>query len=176
MNAIPELLASFATKTELPKLNEAEGGLPVYLNAGHLYVSATPARITTILGSCVAMCVWDAMTGIGGMNHYMLPQDFGINCDTPRYARTAIEQLFAQLAAAGASRSRLQSKLFGGACVMASFQSGGLDLGSRNVDVAREYLAAARIPIVAEDVGGTHGRKLVFRTDTGLAMVRKVAR
>lgn len=173
MSAIRTLLASSVPRGEEAMPDVAEAA-PMYLYAGQLYVSATPTRITTILGSCLAMGVWDPVTGVGGMNHYMLPQDVGMNCGTPRYARTAIAQLFEQLDAAGANFRRLQAKLFGGACVMASFQSAGMDLGSRNAEVARDYLHKARIPIVVEDLGGTRGRKVIFRTDTGMALVRKV--
>lgn len=173
MSAIRNLLATSVPRGEEAVYDTGEAA-PVYLYAGQLFVSARPARITTILGSCLAMGVWDPVSGVGGMNHYMLPQDVGMNCSTPRYARTAIQELFAQLIAAGANLTRAQAKIFGGACVMASFQAGGMDLGTRNTTVAREYLDSARIPVVFEDVGGTRGRKVVFRTDTGTALVRKV--
>jgi len=171
MSAIEELLVTSGLAVRDVAAPEVHA---VYLHAGQLHVSPEPVQITTILGSCLAMCVWDEASGVGGMNHYMLPQDVGVNCNTPRYAKFAIRQLFDELLFAGARRSRLQARLFGGACVMASFQANGFDLGSRNVQVARQFLEDSGIPIVSEDVGGTHGRKVVFRTDTGLAMVRRV--
>ena len=174
MSAISTLLASSGVTTGDPADEIGDGVGSFYLAAGRLVVSRSPARITTVLGSCLAMGLWDPIAGVGGMNHYMLPQDVGMNCETPRYARTAIRQLFAELVAAGADRRYLRAKLFGGACVMAAFQSGGMDLGSRNVEVARQSLEAVGIPIVCEDVGGTQGRKVVFRTDNGMTMVRKV--
>ena len=69
---------------------------------------------------------------------------------------------------------RIKAKIFGGACVMEAFRIGGRDLGGQNVEVARQLLSAARIAVVAEDVGGNHGRKLIFRTDTGEAIVKRV--
>ena len=173
MSAIRNLLATTVATSEAPA-ETPDSAANVYLYAGQLFVSPSPARITTILGSCLSRGLWDPVTGVGGMNHYMLPHNIGMNAGTPRFAPTAIRELLTQLDAAGAKRSRLQAKLFGGACVMASFQANGSDLGSRNVEVARDYLHAARIPVVFEDVGGTHGRKVVFRTDSGVTMVRKV--
>ena len=108
------------------------------------------------------------------MNHYMLPNDIGANCNTPRYANFAISQLIERVVALGAEHRRLQAKLFGGACVLASFQGSGNDLGTKNIEVARRRLEAEKIPILAEDLGGNHGRRLVFRTDTGLALTKRV--
>lgn len=173
MSAIRNLLETTVAVSEAPA-ETPDSAAHVFLYAGQLFVSPTPARITTVLGSCLSMGLWDAVTGVGGMNHYMLPHDIGMNAGTPRFAPTAIRELLAQLDKAGAKRSRLQAKLFGGACVMASFQANGSDLGSRNIEVAREYLHGMRIPVVFEDVGGRYGRKVVFRTDNGMAMVRKV--
>src|SRR5438105_4941388 len=73
-----------------------------------------------------------------------------------------------------ASITQAPPKIFGGACVMEAFRIGGRDLGGQNVEVARQLLSAARIAVVAEDVGGNHGRKLIFRTDTGEAIVKRV--
>ena len=76
--------------------------------------------------------------------------------------------------ALGAEHRRLQAKLFGGACVLSSFQGSGNDLGSKNIEVARRRLEEEKIPVLAEDLGGNHGRRLVFRTDTGLALTKIV--
>jgi chemotaxis protein CheD len=94
---------------------------------------------------------------------------------TPRYAKHATATLLVDVALAGARLTRLRAKIFGGACVMEAFRSAGRDLGAQNVEVARQLLAAARVGIVAEDVGGNHGRKLVFRTDNGEAIVKRVS-
>lgn len=175
MSNLAELLATSGVAvrddraTRLP-----DGAKLVYLHAGHLYASAEPAQITTVLGSCVAVCLYDPMAQAGGMNHYMLPNDVGANCQTPRYANFAISQLIERLLAFGAEHRRLQAKLFGGACVLSSFQGSGIDLGSKNIEVARSRLEAERIPVLAEDLGGNHGRRLVFRTDTGLALTKRV--
>jgi len=175
MSQLAELLATSGVSgrddrtTRLP-----DGAKLVYLHAGNLYASAEPAQITTVLGSCVAICLYDPMAQVGGMNHYMLPADVGMNCKTPRYANFAITTLIERVLALGAERRRLQAKLFGGACVLSSFQGSGNDLGSKNIEVARRRLEEEKIPVLAEDLGGNHGRRLVFRTDTGLALTKIV--
>ena len=176
MSGIAELLDSsgFVSRRGEPVEHAADGARIVYLHAGHLYASAEAARITTILGSCVAVCVWDPVTRSGGMNHFMLPQDVGANCATARYANFAINTLFERLAGYGAVFANLQAKLFGGACVVSSLQSIGRDLGTKNVEAARERLSHLGIPIVAENVGGHYGRKLLFRTDTGVVMLKRI--
>ena len=151
----------------------AESRRSAYVHAGRMFYSAEAHEVTTILGSCVAVCVWDSVTGVGGLNHYMLPAA-GQQQSGPRFGTYAVPHLIEAVLQLGASRSRLRAKLFGGACVLKAFQNKGGELGLRNVAVARELLAAERVPVVGEDVGGNSGRKLVFRTDDGLAMVRRL--
>jgi len=144
----------------------------VYLHAGQLYASDQRVEIATILGSCVAVCLYDVARGIGGINHFMLPMD-GATLSA-RYANHAFDLLVRQLVALGTSQSRLQAKVFGGASML---QEGAItehDLGARNVVAARARLAQEQIPLVAEDVGGRHGRKLLFITSTGGAQVKQV--
>lgn len=143
-----------------------------YLHAGQLYASAEPTEIITILGSCVAVCLYDLSRGVGGANHFMLP---GAGpTPGPRYAKDAVEMLVSQLVALGARRSRLEAKLFGGASVLKLGTDWGRDLGARNIEAARLKLGEERIPVVNEDVGGNRGRKLLFSTAEGTAFVRQV--
>jgi len=142
-----------------------------YLHAGHIHVASEPTQITTVLGSCVAICLWDPLLRIGGMNHYLLPSNL-TGDRVERFADTATAVLMERLLATGVSLSRLRAKVFGGASVLA-FTSGAL--AERNVLAAREQLGRWDIPIVAEDVGGSYGRKIVFRTDTGAATVKVLA-
>jgi chemotaxis protein CheD len=174
VSSIAELLATSGLSRLAPETSATDGARVIYLHAGQLVTSAEPAQITTILGSCVAICVWDPVARVGGMNHFMLPYDGGPNVAGPRYAKFATATLLVDVALAGATASRLQAKLFGGACVMEAFRAASRDLGTQNVEVARQMLAAAHVAIVAEDVGGKHGRKLVFRTDNGEALVKIV--
>ena len=149
--------------------------MSVYLHSGKFYVSATPCRVSTILGSCVAVAVFDLATGIGGLNHFLLPHGApGTSAQAGRFGNLAVSQLVAAVMAAGARRAKLQAKLFGGACVLAAFKKPGGHLGTRNVEVARETLKAEGVSVVAEDVEGSSGRKLIFQTHDGTAWVRSL--
>lgn len=154
-----------------PRLSD--GSHAIYLHAGHLYASAEPAQITTILGSSVAVCLWDPIAGIGGMSHYMLPDDVGSNTATLRYANFSILALIEELQCLGALRPRLLARFYGGASMISS-DHGARPLGQRNIEIGRARLSEANIPIVEEDVGSTHGRKVVFSTSTGLAVVKRI--
>jgi chemotaxis protein CheD len=149
-----------------------DGMRRVYLHAGQLYASDQRVEVVTILGSCVAVCLYDAARGIGGINHFMLPMDG--TAVSARYANHAFDLLVRQLAALGASQSRLQAKVFGGASILGEGAITENDLGARNVAAARARLVQERIPLIAEDVGGCHGRKLLFDTSTGGAQVKQV--
>ena len=148
----------------------------LFLHAGHLWVSREPAEITTILGSCVAICLWDRVSGVGGMNHYMLPHDVGTEYASPRYARYATRALLEQLGQAGANLYRLRAKVYGGACTLGNAMQSERDLGRQNARVARELLLAEHIPVVDEQTGGNQGLKVIFETATGHAAVMKVQR
>lgn len=154
----------------------ANGARRVFVHAGQVCVAREATEMTTILGSCVAICIWDDVSGIGGMNHFMLPQDIGTHHATPRYARHATVLLLDELRFAGAEASRLRAKVYGGACILGGAVATGRDLGALNAQVARELLHDARIPIVAEETGGDLGRKLLYHTATGETSVTKVHR
>lgn len=146
----------------------------VYVHAGQLFASPVGTDVITILGSCVAICLWDAGSAVGGMNHYMLSFDRGNINPSLRQGNHATQELLLALDRFGAVRGRLQAKVFGGACILQSFQQGGSDLGQKNVDLARALLEAEGIPIAGEDVGGPRGRKLIFSTDSGEALVKRL--
>ena len=143
----------------------------VYLQPGQLYASSQPSAVTTVLGSCVAICLWDPVAGVGGMNHYLLPFFAGEGKGTPRFGNVAVAQLVDRLLAVGAARGRLQAKVFGGACVLEAFQARQGHLGEKNAGVAFRLLENLGIPVVSRDVGGRSGRKLIFHTDLGNAWV-----
>jgi len=145
-----------------------------YLHAGHMVISREPCRVTTVLGSCVAVGVWDPESGVGGVNHFLLPH--GSEPDSPRFGTGAVRTLIREVVAAGARRRNLQAKLFGGACVLRAFKGvgTGTHLGQKNVEVARQILRDEGIPVTAEDVEGDRGRKLIFQTHDGAAWVRSL--
>jgi chemotaxis protein CheD len=144
----------------------------VYLHPGQLFVAAGPAAVTTILGSCVAVCVWDGTLGIGGINHYLLPSGLRTGTSGLRYGNTAIHSLLEKLARTGTRVQNLRAKIFGGACVLDAMRGKENHLGDKNIEIARRALAEANIPVVASDVGGTRGRKLIFHPHDGSALVK----
>lgn len=144
----------------------------VYLHPGQLFVTTEPAAVTTILGSCVAVCLWEPALGIGGINHYLLPMGSRAASTGTRYGNIAIEQLLERLERAGTCRASLQAKVFGGACVLDAMRGKEDHLGAKNVEIARLALADARIPVMASDVGGGRGRKLIFYPHDGNAKVK----
>ncbi len=144
----------------------------VYLHPGQLFVTIEPAVVTTILGSCVAVCLWDTVLGIGGINHYLLPTGLKNSTTALRYGNVAIEQLLTKLSRAGANLTSLRAKLFGGACVLDAMRGKETHLGDKNVEIARKTLQEAGIPVVASDVGGSRGRKLIYYPHDGSALIK----
>jgi chemotaxis protein CheD len=141
-----------------------------YLHAGQLAVASSPTAITTILGSCVAVCLWDPVAGVGGVNHYLLPHHVERE-RSARFGSFAVPALVDAVVRAGARRGALQAKVFGGASVIVAFR-GTRNLGEENAVLAFRLLEEAGIPVLERDVGGTRGRKLVFHSDDGAAWVR----
>lgn len=121
--------------------------------------------LTTILGSCVSVCMWDEQARIGGMNHFLLAE--GADTNAIKYGAYAMEKLINQLVRAGAGRETLQSKVFGGAAV-SNFVS---DIGQKNAVFAREFLATEGIPCRGESLGGTKARRVRFVPTTGSAQM-----
>lgn len=146
----------------------------VYLHPGHSVVSVEPALVTTILGSCVSVCLWDDRLRIGGITHYLLPQPISGGGDAARFGSTAIRHVIAELNRFGATR--LVAKVFGGSTMNSALAATGRDLGSQNVAVAVDELRTLGIPVTASDTGGTIGRKLIFQTDDGTAWVKFLER
>jgi chemotaxis protein CheD len=147
----------------------------VYLSAGQIFASAEPCEITTILGSCVGVLLIDSFRRSGGASHYLLPFDSrGSGVASARFGDTAISQLLDRMLSLGSRRGDLVAKVFGGASTLAPLRAEAQTLGSKNVDVARRRLEEESIPIVAEDVGGHSGRKVVLLTDVGHVWVKKL--
>jgi len=139
---------------------------------GEYFVSDENMVIQTVLGSCIAACLWDSRTHVGGMNHFMLPEGDGAD-QSGRYGSYAMEVLINEMMKLGARRETLQAKVFGGGQVMANFST--LNVGERNTEFVQSYLATERIPVIAEDVLDIYPRKVVFFPVTGKAMVKRLA-
>ena len=146
----------------------------IHIVQGEYKVSDDPdVVVSTLLGSCVAACIRDPMTGVGGMNHFLLPGEDGRAHDheAERYGDYLMELLINGLMKQGAQRERLEAKLFGGARMM-----GGLsDIGKKNAEFAERYLKHEGIAVVGKDLGGERGRRLQYWPVTGRARQAYVA-
>ena len=143
------------------------------INKHYLYPSALFAEneryfVDTILGSCVAVCLFDKVKNIGGINHYMLPLWNGSGLASPKFGNIATEKLIEKMLKNGATKDNIVAKVFGGASQMDST----MNIGQRNVDIAKEVLNQYNIKIIAENTGGTVGRKLRYDTATGQVMMK----
>jgi chemotaxis protein CheD len=139
---------------------------------GEYFVSSEELVIMTVLGSCIAACIWDGRARIGGMNHFMLP-DGDVGDGSGRYGSFAMELLINEMLKLGARRETMQAKIFGGGQVMAGFTT--MNVGERNTQFVQDYLATERIPIVSQDVLDIHPRKVCFFPVTGKALVKRLA-
>lgn len=152
-----------------------QGGLPlVYLYPGSVFVSHQPCAVTTVLGSCVAVCLWDVRQGGGGANHFLLPYHVTAAERSARFGDVAVKSLVETLLVTGSSLRDLRAKLFGGASVVEAFRKSTGTLGVRNAEAARALLADYGIPVVTHDLGGQQGRKIVFHINDGAAWVKKL--
>lgn len=145
-----------------------------YVHAGQVVVSAEAEALTTILGSCVSVCLYDAVARVGGLNHYLLPCSAVAPLNAARYGPGAIALLFDQMIASGATATRMAAQIFGGAAVLAAFGNEKDHLGMRNARLARAILLDYGVAITVEDVGGTRGRVLTFSPRDGVARVQLI--
>jgi chemotaxis protein CheD len=143
---------------------------------GEYYFTGKDMLIVTVLGSCVAACIRDRVSGVGGMNHFMLP-DSGNDAASPlsasmRYGAYAMEVLINELLKAGARRENLEAKVFGGGNVLRGFTT--INVGERNAQFVRSFLQTENIRIVAEDLNDVHPRKVYYFPRTGKVLVKKL--
>lgn len=141
----------------------------------HAVIGEPDVVVTTILGSCIAVCMFDPGARLGGMNHFLLPQpanDATLSLtDRQRYGIHSMELLINALMARGAERSRLRAHCYGGAQVV----SGLGDIGAENAAFTRRFLATEGIAIAHEDVGGRHARRIEFMPYLGRSRCLRVA-
>jgi chemotaxis protein CheD len=147
-------------------LNPQDGHWHVQIMQGDSYVTDNPQEVlTTILGSCIAACIRDPRSGIGGMNHFLLPEGSGEDRNAQRFGVNAMEILINGILSRGGERSRLEAKLFGGANVVAVLSS----VGSRNAEFAKRFLNDEGIALVGGSVGGPSPRRIQFSPASGRA-------
>ena len=140
---------------------------------GEYYATARDMVLVTVLGSCVCACIRDKVSGIGGMNHFMLPdsgQDQSPLGNSARYGTYAMEILINQLLKMGAKRSNFEAKVFGGGAVLRGFTVS--NVGERNAEFVLHYLKTEQIRIAAQDLLDIYPRKVYFFPKTGLVRVK----
>jgi len=149
--------------------------LSYFLYPATIFVSKEPYKINTILGSCVAVCMWDPILKFGGMSHYMLPLWNGDGLASPKYGNIAIDKILGKMIALGSNKYNIVAKVFGGGEVIDT-ETQYFQIGDRNIKLALEILEEKKIPIVSSSVGGKFGRKIIMNTITGEIKQRYVKR
>ena len=147
------------------------------ISPGEYYFTSKDMLIVTVLGSCVSACIRDIKTGIGGMNHFMLPDGASSDRDSPvsesmRYGTYAMEVLINQLLKNGARRENLEAKIFGGGNVLRSFTA--MNVGERNATFVKKFLKNEGIRVTGEDLNDIYPRKVYFFPKTGKVLVKKL--
>jgi len=140
---------------------------------GEYFVFNEDILIMTTLGSCIAVCLWDRNARIGGMNHFMLPDNGGSGVDNGRYGSFAMELLINEMMKMGASRMTMEAKVFGGGAVINGMSS--INVGERNTTFVMDYLKLEKIPVVSKDVLEIYPRKVCYLPASGKAMVKRLA-
>ncbi len=144
---------------------------------GEYYVTTSQELVTTVLGSCVSACIRDSRTGIGGMNHFLLPLNKGESWSATeiaslanRYGNFAMEHMINDILKQGGRKENFEVKLFGGSKII----NGMTDVGNSNIRFVRNYLKTEELNVVAEDLGGINPRKVMYFPETGKVMVKKI--
>lgn len=157
--------------------NNTYGVYAARLLPGEYYVTVNDEGVYTTLGSCISACIRDRVSGVGGMNHFMLPasadadgwKSTSLSAAT-RYGNFAMEHLINNILKNGGRRHNLEVKLFGGGRIMVNMT----DVGKRNIDFARDYLATEGLKVIAEDVGDVFPRMVVYFPTTGKVKVKRL--
>ena len=145
--------------------------IQVFINLGDFIIVDTALVISTVLGSCVAVCLFDESNGIAGMNHFLLPKNLSGKEPSQekissRYGTVAMEKLIKGMLDLGANKSSLKAKVFGGSSLIQNSQKATIPIGQANIQFALEFLRTENISIVSQDVGGSAGRLIRFDTAT----------
>ena len=186
MSALPGFAPTVAMTPAVPGFEQLHrfweprsGHWTARLLPGEYYVTRSDEAILTVLGSCISACVRDPVLGIGGMNHFMLPEEAAKGDNSwldpklglaTRYGSYAMESLLNQLLKLGAVRSRLELKVFGGGRILSTMT----DIGRRNIEFVLEYIRLEGLRVSAQDVGGTQPRKIVYYPADGRVRVRRL--
>lgn len=153
-------------------INKALGNTPRHpIIVGEVHASREPIWVSTLLGSCLAVCMYDEEAKIGGMNHFLIPTTSHNSSQASSLGVHAMELLINQIMKLGGDRRRLKTKLFGGAAVVKN-SNARWNIGEKNVAFAKEFLATEGIPVVSSHTGGSQGMHVYFNTQTAKVFVR----
>ena len=161
----------------------------VTIHPGEYFATGEDTIISTVLGSCVAVALFDPLKNIGGLNHFMLPGELGRVLPAPsqseggefatnpnaKYGMYAMELLINDLMKLGLCRSGMKAKVFGGGAVLHFSNGACSSIPSSNIEFAFEYLRAEGIPVLASDVGGREPRKIFFYARSGKVLLKRIA-
>lgn len=140
-----------------------------FLHPAALFASKTPTLVSTILGTCVAICLYDPISRVGGINHFMLASWDGSGLPSLKYGDHATRALLEKMLRLGADKRNIQARVYGGLC--RDKRGDAFNIGEKNINVAYSCLSQYHIPILAKDVGGCSPRKLSYQTHTGQVIV-----
>jgi len=147
----------------------------ISIHIGGCHASRRPSVIETLLGSCVAVCLYDPVASIGGMNHILLPgkADLKKFDNVARYAINAMELLINRVMNLGGNKQRFMAKVFGGAHVLPAISRENW-MGTKNSEFVLEFLQMEAITVVSQDLGGHDTRKIYFHTDTSDVFLKRI--
>lgn len=173
MSVEPGYLEHLATNRYFDRTFDCDA---VKVLPGEYFVTTADILLVTVLGSCVTACIRDRDKGLGGMNHFMLPDasEGGMLSSSARYGAYAMEVLLNHLLKLGARRSSLEAKVFGGGQALASLTQ--TQVGEKNAQFVLDYLRTERIPVVAQDLLDIYPRKVYFFPVNGRVMMKKLVR
>ncbi|MBS7566785.1 chemotaxis protein CheD [Mucilaginibacter sp. Bleaf8] len=141
-----------------------------YLLPGKVFADRSPHVVDTVLGSCVAVVLWDPVLRFGGINHFMLPKLTGNGILSDKYGDIAMQNLIQKMLRLGSYKTNLKAKVFGGS--IRHDANGIFQIGQRNAEFAFDILDVEKIPVVSQSVGGCLGRKLIFYSENGDVMLK----
>ncbi len=150
----------------------------ITIHPGDIVTATENTVISTLLGSCIAVCLRDENRNVCGMNHFLLPgyekanDDFSVHA-AGRYGISSMETLINKMLHEGATKSKLVAKIFGGATILSNFSQ---NVGQKNIEFVRWFMNNEKIPIIGEDVGGTDARKIYFFTKDGAVLVENISK
>ena len=150
---------------------EALVPIDYFLQPGYIYITAKPTHISAVLGSCVAICLYDRKRKVAGMNHFQYPNAPDRANATARYGDVSTTTLIRMMKKDGSKRKHLEAQIFGGAY---NSMISTKNIGRENIVIAKKMLAKEGVKVVSEDIGGEKGRKVVFETAINQVAIVKV--